>query len=81
MTERAWFDYLGRIFTVPIEVEPTMYNGWNHKIMGDGLGPIVQAITLCGRRACPALLLREIPARGEVDCLDCIGAMDEAESG
>jgi hypothetical protein len=66
-----WFDHNGNVISAPAaEGRPTAYR-WDDQRTHAMLGtpsetPVMQALTLCGKRAL------EVPGRGEVDCPECI---------
>lgn len=74
-TPLRWLDYRGRVFTRPAGSSLTMYDQAHTHIVvppGDAYAPIgvVQAMTLCGKRACPTKT-REIPAPVEYEKITC----------
>jgi hypothetical protein len=85
---RRWFDYRGGVFERPATDEATcwdFYDQRTHAMLSDGLGDIpVQALTRCGKRACPVgvsgsrrrseRVIRQVPGRGPVDCPECLEA-------
>jgi hypothetical protein len=84
---RRWFDYRGGVFERPATDPLTCWDAIDqhtHALWPDGLGPLAQALTRCGKRACPVGVpgsrrrserpLREVPGRGPVDCPDCLEA-------
>jgi hypothetical protein len=75
---RTWLNYRGGTFEAPEDA--TMYDGaLTHKVLTpeDPTVGLVQALTLCGGRACPTKL-RQMPAPTEhasVTCPNCLKAM------
>lgn len=71
-----WFDHTGGIVSaLATEGRPTAYR-WDdqrtHWMFGTpSETPVMQALTLCGKRAL------EVPGRGEVDCEECIEVLGE----
>jgi len=70
---RRWLDYVGNIFEASDAEPPTVYDRvsqFTHRISSDGYGPLQQALTSCGKRACRCRV-RNVPAMGPVDCPEC----------
>lgn len=83
MAERGWYDYNGYIITAPLDAPLTTRSRWDnmtHAVLDDGTGSsMVQLLTLCGRRGCPASG-HEIPGGPDVDCPLCLDALNERGS-
>lgn len=82
-TERHYYCHTGDRITIPAGVPLTMYDGLNHAVSTWEDNAPAQMLTKCGRRSCPYSGVREVPARGAVDCPECLNAIrferDEAK--